>query len=79
MHRMKTNLCHLQVSVESVLSTFKENGEKAMKILLTVIPRLAESKEFDWPAILQENQVSRRSILACFTLKKKKKTGETSS
>lgn len=31
------------VSVEMVLKTFKANSEKAIKILLTAIPKLAQS------------------------------------
>lgn len=40
------------VNVDSVLKTFKENGEKAMKILLHAIPKIAEK---DWTKILKDH------------------------
>ena len=43
------------VNVESVLKTFRQNAEKAVRILLTAIPRIAEK---DWTDILKENQVT---------------------
>ena len=50
-----------QVSVDSVLKTFKENAEKATKILCNAVVKIAAR---DWSEVLKKNEVSTHTKLS---------------